>query len=169
MQSIEDECARLDEQLAAHGERSAFDHEIWNLTHDSSDNLTTPEERVTKIKALEAAIADIPMWRKQVDDEYQRVVRGLLPFCTRLLKALAARIDEEMRDISNNGAGGRSEFWGVGTDDDSWILYPLARLSDYTAAHIEMCQKYHPQNGWLLRSRLIDAGAILQKAKLDRG
>lgn len=167
MQTAEDECAGLDAEWAAHVEHD-FDNEIWHLFNDATDKLTTAE-RVAKLNAIETEKANIPTWRKEIDDKYQRAVRRLLPFATRLLKALAVRIYDEIKDISKNGTGGRSKFWSVGTDDETWILWPLARLHDFTLSHIAMCEKYEPQNGWLLRQSLIDAGAITQRAKLNRG
>lgn len=168
MQKIEDNCAALDAESAAHCDPSVFDNEIWELLHDTTDNITT-EERVTKCKALEVAKSDIPTWLKQIDDKYQRTVRGLLPFANRLLKALAARIESELRDIEKNGVGGRNDFWQIGGGDTNHFIYPLCRLADYTAHEIGLTENYNPQSGWLLRARLIDCGAIEQKAKLNRG
>jgi hypothetical protein len=168
MQGIEQELATLDLSAEMHGNAAMFDEQIWHLDNDEASNELTIEERVNRRRALESARADIPTWLRQIDEKGQRLTRELVPFALRLLKALAARIDSELRDIEKNGVGGRNDFWEIGGTDKKHFLYPICRLADFTAGEIAILEAYRPENGSLVRSRLIDCGAITQLAKLNR-
>jgi hypothetical protein len=167
-EGIEKKLADLEKDLARHADQEGFKRKIWDLMHDESDKLST-EDRIEQCKAWQAKIDDIPKWKTHTDDLYQKAIVGLRPYASKLLHALAEKIEEEIAEISKNGVGGRYDFWKIGAADPNRVLYPLFRLADFTASHIRMIENYQPASGWLLRATLIDAKVIKQKASLIRG
>jgi hypothetical protein len=167
--NIEKQLADLEKELTEHANEEDLKQQIWNLFHDDSLNLSI-EERVDRARALESQRADIPIWKTQVEDKYQKTIVGLRPYAGRLLHALAEKIEAEVAEIQKHGVGGRNEFWQIDSGDRNRFRYPLYRLADFTASHIRTVeQHFSPEKGWLVRQVLIDSAVIKQRASLIRG